>query len=185
MAQPLLIESAPLPVHSILSVVKPALSFQTVGPGLLALPLVEPVPLASPVSIPCALAALQFTLPTFGSVLPATIESNPSTLSIMQEASEMQVRTEQNVEEKEAVYNQECFWSVAGIFTTNEASLSGSLMMSSTGFSFSSTEVPLTFSPILLDVFVLLARLFVGFLDASRVMRCPVHISRFVKLGES
>ena len=121
--------------------------------------------MASPVSVPCASAAFQFILPTFESVLPVTIESDPPTFmdSIIQEASEMQVLTEQNVEEKKAVYNQECFWSVAGIFNNNKASLSGSLMKSS-------TEVPLTFSPIFLDIFVLLARLFVGFLHAPRVM---------------
>lgn len=95
LVQSLLVESAPQPIQSILSVVKPALSFQTVGSGLPALPLVEPVPLASPVPVPRA-----------ESVLPATIESNPPTWSILQEALEMQVLAEQNFEEIEAVYNQ-------------------------------------------------------------------------------
>lgn len=84
------------------------------------------------------------------------------------------MRTEENVEKKEQVYNQECFWSVAGIFTTNEECLPGSLMKLLTAFSFSSTAAPLTFPPILLDIFVLLARLFVGFLYASRELRCPI-----------
>lgn len=39
-------------------------------------------------------------------------------------------------------------------------------------------------SPILLGILVLLARLFVESLQASRVMRYPVDISRFVRLGE-
>lgn len=131
---------------------------------------------------------LPFSLffPTFESVLPATIESDPPTCmdSIIQEASKMQVLTEQNVEEKEEVYNEECFWSLAGIFTTKEVSLSGSLMKSSNGLAFSLTEVPLTFSHIFLDIFLLLARLFVGFLHASMAMRGPVQISGFVRLGE-
>lgn len=169
LAQPSLIEPAPLPVQPISSIIKPALPSQTVGPSLPALPLVEP--------IPCALAAFQSILPSFESVPPATIEPDAPTLSIVQEASDMQILTEQNIEENKAVYNQECFRFIAGIFTTNEASHFGSFMKSS-------TEVSLIFSPPLLDTSVLLARLFVGFLHALTVTRCPVHISRFARLGE-
>lgn len=94
--QTLLIKSGPLPVQPILSVVEPTLSFQTVRRALPALLPVEPVPLASPVFVPCASAAFQFILPTYESVLPATIESDPPTCmdSIIQEASKMQVLTE-------------------------------------------------------------------------------------------
>ncbi len=99
LVQPLVVESALLPVQSNSFVVKLALSFQTVESGLPALPLIEPVPLASPVPV----LSTEF-------MLQATIESNPPTLSIIQEALEMQVLTEQNVEEKEAVYNEKCFW---------------------------------------------------------------------------
>lgn len=113
LAQPSLIEPAPLPVQPISSIIKPALPSQTVGPSLPALPLVEP--------IPCALAAFQSILPSFESVPPATIEPDAPTLSIVQEASDMQILTEQNIEENKAVYNQECFRFIAGIFTTNEA----------------------------------------------------------------
>ena len=113
LAQPSLIEPAPLPVQPILSIIKPALPSQTVGPSLPALPLVEP--------IPCALAAFQSILPSFESVPPATIEPDAPTLSIVQEASDMQILTEQNIEENKAVYNQECFRFIAGIITTNEA----------------------------------------------------------------
>lgn len=56
-AQLLLTESASLPVQPISSVFKPALPFQTIGPGLPALPLVEPAPLASSVPVSCASAA--------------------------------------------------------------------------------------------------------------------------------
>lgn len=110
LVQPLVVESAPLSVQSNLSVFKFALSFQ----GRPALPLVEPVPLDSPVPVPC-----------IESPLPAATKSNLPTLTIIQEALEMLVLTKQNVEEK-AVYKLEPLWSVTEIFTTNETSLSGS-----------------------------------------------------------
>ncbi len=173
LVQPIVVESALLPVQSKSSVVKHALSFQTVGSGFPALPLVEPVPFDSSVPVPCT-----------KSPQPATIESNPPTLSIIQEALEMQMLTEQNVEEKEAVYNQESLGSVMEDFTTNETSLSGAFNSSLTRFSLSSTEVLLSFSPFLLNILLLLAMLFVELLHTSRVVRCSVHITRFARIGE-
>lgn len=72
------------------------------------------------------------------SVLPDNIGSHPPTLFIIQKASETQALSEQNV------YNQDFPWAIAEIFTTN--------------------EVPLTLLPIFLDIFMLLARLFIGLL---------------------
>lgn len=173
LVQPIVVESALLPVQSKSSVVKHALSIQTVESGFPALPLVEPVPFDSSVPVPCT-----------KSPQPATTEPNPPTLSIIQEALEMQVLTEQNVEEKEAVYNQESLGSVMEDFTTNETSLSGAFKTSLTIFSLSSTEFLLSFSPFLLNILLLLAMLFVGLLHTSRVVRCSVHIIRFAGIGE-
>lgn len=92
--------------------------------------------------------------------------------------------TEQNVEGKEAVYNQESLGSVMEDFTTNETSLSGGFKTSMTRFSLSSTEFLFGFSPFLLNILLLLAMLFVGFLHTSRVVRCSVHITRFAGIGE-
>lgn len=92
--------------------------------------------------------------------------------------------TEQNVEEKEAVYNQESLGSVMKDFTTNETSLSGAFKTSMTRFSLSSTEFLLSFSPFLLNILLFLAMLSVELLHTSRVMRCSVHITRFARIGE-
>lgn len=70
----MLTESASLSVSSTSSVIKPALSFQTIKPGLPPLPLVKPVQLALKVPISLTLAALEFILPIFKSDLPVTIE---------------------------------------------------------------------------------------------------------------
>lgn len=75
LVQPIVVESALLPVQSKSSVVKHALSFQTVGSGFPALPLVEPIPFPFDSSVP---------VPYTKSPQPATIETNPPTLSIIQ-----------------------------------------------------------------------------------------------------
>ena len=62
LVQPLVVESAPLTIQSNSSVVKLALSFQTAGSGLPALPLIEPVPLDSPVPDPCTNSPLLTTI---------------------------------------------------------------------------------------------------------------------------
>ena len=173
LVQPLVVESAPLTIQSNSSIVKLALSFQTAGSGLAALPLIEPVPLDSPVPDPCT-----------NSPLLATIKSNPPTLSITQGALETQVLTGQNVEEKEAIYNQKTLWSAMEISTTNETSLSGSFQTSLTRFLLSLTQTPLSFSLFLLNVLLFLARLFFELLHISRLKRCPVHISHFARIGE-
>lgn len=170
LVQPLVIESAPLIVQSNSPAVKLALSFQTEGSGLLALPLIEPVPLDLPVPVPCT-----------DSPLPAIIKSNPPTSSIIQEDLDISVLTTQNVEEKEAIYNQKTLWSATEISTTNETPLFVSFQTSLTRFSPSSTQIPLSFS---LNVLLFLARLFFGLLHTSRLMRYLVHFSRFTRLAK-
>lgn len=95
LAQPLLTKFVPLAAQPTSSIVKPALTLQTIRPCLPALPLVEPVSLASSAPVLCASATFQFILQTFEFDPLATIESDlpPVMGSITQEESMMQVLT--------------------------------------------------------------------------------------------
>lgn len=91
----------------------------------------------------------------------------------------MRLLTEQNTGENEAVYNQECSRPIAGIFYRWSIPFRVSYERSYWLDFYSHWLRFYSPSPTLLNTFMLLARLCVGFLHALRVMRCPVHISRF------
>lgn len=80
----------------------------------------------------------------------------------------------QKSEKKETVYNEmvydktECFESVVKVFTKVQAPFSGLSTKSST---YSSAHLFIYFSTTF-SIFILLARIYIGFLHASSVMRC-------------
>lgn len=98
--------------------------------------------------------------------------------------------TDRKSEKKETVYNKmvynetECSEPVAKSFIRDEAAFSGFSVKSSIQVSLTLPLILLPTFYITFGIFVLLPRIYVGFLHASRAMRCPVHISKFIRLGK-